>query len=297
MLTHERYAEIFEGNVDLTRAWKWDGTGADWVRTLSQLRRLELDCAVDLSGARYWLLRPWTVRASGASMRIGFAGAANALTHTQPPPTHTRHYVVERVGLLQHIGVHGAATGSIALDEELRTGAARELARHQLAPGKFVVLLPGARTFHKRWPPSYYAALAARLRRDGTPVLLLGHPADEPYLRAVNRALDDSLPHLLIPSLRRLAAVLHESRCVVATDTGLKHLAAAAGARVIALHGHSDPVQWGPWGAGHHVHYGRLACQPCHDHERCPLGTVACLAAISPAAVFDTIAQMPVNGS
>ena len=68
-------------------------------------------------------------------------------------------------------------------------------------------------------------------------------------------------------------------------DTGLMHLAAACGLRVVALFGSTSPVLgFAPCGRGARRAVPRpIACQPCtlHGRERCPLGHFRCMTSIS----------------
>jgi ADP-heptose:LPS heptosyltransferase len=57
-----------------------------------------------------------------------------------------------------------------------------------------------------------------------------------------------SSPLFHLQSLPKVAAVLRLSRFYLGCDTGISHLAAAAGAPVIALFGHTNPHVWGPRG-------------------------------------------------
>ncbi len=57
-----------------------------------------------------------------------------------------------------------------------------------------------------------------------------------------------SSPFLHLCSLSKVAAVLSLSQLYFGCDTGISHLAAAAGARVIALFGSTNPYVWGPRG-------------------------------------------------
>jgi heptosyltransferase-1 len=62
----------------------------------------------------------------------------------------------------------------------------------------------------------------------------------------------DALGDATVPSrmtLAELASLFEGARCVVGTDTGLTHLAAALGARTIGLYGGSDPALTGLYGA------------------------------------------------
>jgi heptosyltransferase-2 len=79
---------------------------------------------------------------------------------------------------------------------------------------------------------------------------------------------------------------------VVANDTGLLHLAAAAGRPVVALFGSTHPaLGFAPAGEGHAVLCAGLDCQPCtlHGLDACPRGHHRCMRELAPAAVLEAL--------
>lgn len=114
--------------------------------------------------------------------------------------------------------------------------------------GERVVLLhPGSGSAGKNWPLAGYLELARRLRNsDGglTPVFLAGE-AERPILGELARA-GAVLSEL---SILEAAGVLAAGWGYVGNDSGITHVAAAVGARVVALFGPTNPAVWGPRGA------------------------------------------------
>ena len=62
------------------------------------------------------------------------------------------------------------------------------------------------------------------------------------------------------------------------------HIAAAAGAPVVAIYGSSTPDHTPPLTDRKHIHYLRLSCSPCFERT-CPLTHYNCLRHIAPEAV------------
>ncbi|MBN8591383.1 MAG: glycosyltransferase family 9 protein [Anaerolineae bacterium] len=108
---------------------------------------------------------------------------------------------------------------------------------------------PGMTLDLKRWPPQHFAALIERLspRLRAAPVLL-GGPADGPILEAVAAHLRTK-PLLIAGGLSfgEIAALAAGSVFYLGNDTGLTHLAAAAGARTAMIFGPSDPMRYAPF--------------------------------------------------
>ncbi len=89
--------------------------------------------------------------------------------------------------------------------------------------------------------------------------------------------------------LRELAELLGRAAVVVCPDTGVMHLAAAMGGRVVALFGPTAPWRTGPHGGGHRVLRRELACAPCFQRE-CP--TPRCLGELTPAEVAAAVGEL-----
>ena len=83
-------------------------------------------------------------------------------------------------------------------------------------------------------------------------MLVSGGPADRGKAQALVAACSGGLPVASIAgeaSLAELAAVLHAAAAVVAVNTGVMHLAALLDAPLVALHGPTSRLRWGPVGA------------------------------------------------
>lgn len=112
-------------------------------------------------------------------------------------------------------------------------------------PDAFLALHAGSGSPRKNWPPERFADLARGLAA-GNPFLVVRGPADAeavaPLLRLPNAVLADALHP------RQLGALLARAGLFVGNDSGVTHLAAAAGAPTLALFGPTDPAQWAPIG-------------------------------------------------
>jgi len=119
-----------------------------------------------------------------------------------------------------------------------------------------VVLLPGSGGLRKCWPAARFAELGRRLRRSGRTVQVVLGPAE--LDRGPRPDAFAGLPVLEAPDLARTAALCAGAGVVVGNDAGTTHLAAAVGARVVALFGPTDPVRWRPLGDRVQVVRGEL---------------------------------------
>ncbi len=148
----------------------------------------------------------------------------------------------------------------------------------------------------KQWPAERFGDLARRLAGAGRqPVVLIG-PGEEGVAAAVRAAAGLDLP-VLGPALdvAGLYGVLAHVGVVVSNDTGPMHLAALAGARLVALFGPTDPARTAPLGAGHAVLSRHLECAPCFT-PRCPLGHGRCMADITVDEVEAAVQRIVAGG-
>ena len=142
----------------------------------------------------------------------------------------------------------------------------------------------------RNWFPERFAALADRLMDElNAAVVFVGGPEDRDLVRRIisgmHRNAFSAAGEL---SVAHSAALLSRCTCLVSSDTGPIHLATAVGTKAVGLYGSTDPCRTGPVGTGHRVLIKDLPCVPCEE-KNCPLGTRACMAAITVDEVFEAI--------
>jgi ADP-heptose:LPS heptosyltransferase len=119
----------------------------------------------------------------------------------------------------------------------------------------WLVLGPTANWHRKVWPAERFAELALRLTAPdgalpGAGIAILGGPGDQersmatPVLTALPQGLD-LVGKLDLPEV---AAVLARAAIFIGNDSGLMHLAAAAGAPTLGLFGPTPSDEYGPAG-------------------------------------------------
>jgi ADP-heptose:LPS heptosyltransferase len=126
--------------------------------------------------------------------------------------------------------------------------------------GPILALAPAANWVGKTWPLERFAQTAIQLLGEGGPMaggrlMVLGGPQDHHVI--------DSLRHVVLKErlidlvgkvdLLTTFACLKHARLFIGNDSGLMHLAAAAGAPTLGLFGPSDERRYGPWGAAARV--------------------------------------------
>lgn len=144
---------------------------------------------------------------------------------------------------------------------------ARAALRQPLPPGRPIVLHAGSGPHNpaRRWSPQHFAQVADQLRAEtGAQIVIVGGPADESAtVRAAMRSA--SLDLTGQTTLPQLAQLLAGAALFIGAESGVMHLAAAAGAPVLAIMGPGNPAAWGPWTPGGRSVVLRSApvCSPC----------------------------------
>ncbi|MDE2824925.1 MAG: glycosyltransferase family 9 protein [Gemmatimonadota bacterium] len=122
---------------------------------------------------------------------------------------------------------------------------------------RLVALHPGSGGVVKCWPAENYGALIDLLAESGLRPMITFGPADDLVRRRL-LPLIETRDVLVFEgrSLVEVAALYARCRAMIGNDSGMTHLAAAAGTPVIALFGPTDPAVWGPRGKDVRILWG-----------------------------------------
>ncbi len=115
--------------------------------------------------------------------------------------------------------------------------------------GKYIVVHPGSGSEEKCWPLPRFLAILERLARTGLGGVLVTGEAEarmQPILEKT--ALPEAWSWVRCPSLSELCGLLRGAALYVGNDSGVTHLAAACGARVLALFRRDRENAWRPFG-------------------------------------------------
>ena len=137
------------------------------------------------------------------------------------------------------------------------TSAAPDDVREPVAEQELVALHPGSGGADKCWPAENYEALIDLLTDSGFRPMITFGPADHLIRRRLLPRIE-SRDVLVVEdrSLVEVAALYGRCRAMIGNDSGMTHLAAAAGTPVIALFGPTDPAVWGPRGKDIRILWG-----------------------------------------
>lgn len=163
-------------------------------------------------------------------------------------------------------------------------------------PQPVVALCPGAVGWSKRWTVSGYRALAAQLAAEGGSVWVLGGPGERAAATEIVTGNGSRVRDLTGDDLRNAILALAAADVAVSNDSGLLHVAAAAGTSSIGIFGPTSAKLWAPLNPLSAVIEAEteLACRPCHK-PACRLQHHRCMRDIGPdqviAATHKALAQ------
>jgi ADP-heptose:LPS heptosyltransferase len=213
--------------------------------------------------------------------RIGFS---NAREHSHlfyneklPPYDPERHAVDRYLDMARYAG--GVVDESVFRFDpgpEAARGAQEALEEEGVGDGGFFIVAARARWETKLWSDEKFAGLARRIiDKTGLKAVLVGGMSDFEGLEWLKARIGEGAFNLAgATSLKEFAALSSMAGFVVTVDSGPMHIAAAAGARVVAIFGPTAPWRTGPYGNGHIVVRKDLDCSPCfrkscEDKKRC----------------------------
>jgi heptosyltransferase-2 len=281
---------VGHGEAGLKRRWK-----------LARGLRVErYDRAIVLPRSAKAALVPWL---AGIPRRTGFRGEwryglLNDVRSLDPKLDQT---VKRFIALGLPRGARVTDPLPAALQPRLRSDARnldRLRATHALTPGApLAALMPGAEYGPaKRWPAAHFGALAAALAGEGSDVIVLGSAKERPLGEEVAaRASAARVRNLCgATSLADVVDLLAAAHVAVSNDSGLLHVAAAAGAPVVAIYGSSSPHFTPPLTDAAAVVSLGIECSPCFARE-CPLKHLRCLNDLGPATVLRAVDRLRAN--
>jgi len=138
----------------------------------------------------------------------------------------------------------------------------------------------------KEWGVENFEKLALLLQGKGIQMVILGSKKE--HGRA-ERIKGKNVVNLCGKTTLGMAAYISEKALVfVGNDSGLTHLAAAAGANTIAIFGSTSPTWTAPLGSRVTILYKPPPCSPC-EKRTCALKNKICMNAITPEEILEKI--------
>lgn len=220
------------------------------------------------------------MRLPDVPIRLGRGGNFRSmlLTHRLPvfkreAGADTHHQVSEYFDLVECFGpiVRSAGFPKLRVDISLPYAMHQEMIDFldtREAERPLMVLAPGAAFGPaKQWPVESYRDLALKWADDGGTVIVIGTQKEHPLGEVITTENPHAFNVCGLTSIKDLVALFNRADICVTNDSGPMHLAAACGAKGVAIFGSTTPVATGPLG-GHWVIASKpLDCVPCLQRE------------------------------
>lgn len=141
------------------------------------------------------------------------------------------------------------------------------LKAHGINDGEpFVVVQLGTNPVQswKRWDTEKWSRLTEKLLQNNVKVVATGSPDERDLIEEAFAAL--AIKPIIAAgelTLKQAAAVIKRSRLLICQDSGLMHVAVAAGTPVVAIYGPTDYTRTAPLGKKQVIIRKDLPCSPC----------------------------------
>ncbi len=245
------------------------------ARLARELRAMRYDVVYNLHGGTTATL---LTRATGAKHRVGFEHYQYGRLHNHSAPAGLEiwqrpslHSVEQQLALIGWTGVPVTDRpptrlpvtdrSLLSVAEKLRAAGLED----QEKP--FAVIHPAAAFDTKQWATENFARAAEELTARGLLTIAIVSPKEKQVLATLIKQTAARVIGLSNLSLPEVTALASRARLFVGNDSGIAHIAAAAGARCVVIFGSSNVAHWRPWTTNpNEVVREEMPCQPCHGY-------------------------------
>jgi heptosyltransferase-2 len=160
-----------------------------------------------------------------------------------------------------------------------------------LGTGPAIALGPGSVGASKRW--TYYPEAARLLVKQGLDVWVVGGPGEKAMATEIVAAGGPRVRDLTGTDLRNGILAVAAAEVAISNDSGLMHIAAAAGTPTMGIFGPTSPYLWAPLNglAATVLTKTQLSCQPC-QRTICTMNDHRCMRDIPASDVVATVARV-----
>lgn len=283
-VVEEAFADLLSGNPLISRLhivkfkkWKREPFSRDTVHEIMNVRnglvKRAFDLVIDIQGNIKSGMVAWL---SGCPRRVGFNRDAaqeslNALFINRRIPLRPedRHITDQYLRIaeasfdLKFSGLQLQTDVCTRPEDDL---AAAELVKRYREDGPVILIHTGTTWQTKFWHESGWIELGRRIISSFPGSVLLfswGNEGERSAAERITTALGRQAVQLEKLSIMRLAALVKKVNLVMGGDTGIVHLAAAAGTPTVSYYRASDGLRSGPRGERHAVVQAPMPCARC----------------------------------
>jgi ADP-heptose:LPS heptosyltransferase len=252
-------APILDGHPLVDRLFVVGKSTGARVSAIARIRRWKPEAAFNLHGGSTGMI---IAALSGAYYSVGYRDQRGSGLLTTPVPAPDEvlgrkeiHSVEQQLALLYWSGVpwpqhprvsvvNGEPNASASLRQRLLDLG---ITASSLESKRIAFIAPGAAFESKRWRAEGFTAVVNHLAARDIQSIVIAGPGQETLAREVAASARDGAPVLSGITLNELMVLFGMAGIFIGNDSGLMHLAAAAGCPTVAVFGSSNPDVWHPW--------------------------------------------------
>jgi heptosyltransferase I len=166
--------------------------------------------------------------------------------------------------------------------------------KSKITTGKIIVIHPatGGVNHPRQWPEEYYKKLISFLLETyDMSIILIGGKSEIELAKNLLVENSDRVINLSgLTDLNGTIEIIRRAKLFISGNTGTMHIASVFDIPLIAFHGPTDPVRFGPLGKNSHVIQSKIHCSPClslgfeYGCDKYP-----CMSFITPGEVIEYI--------
>ncbi len=297
----ERVKEVFEDNPYIDQVIVFDERGQHKgflakLRLIKFLKKSRFDTVFFVHRS---FTRALICFLAGIKLRIGYLRLKNAFIlnrkiKPQKSLTHRQDhylYLFEQAGI-----VISDRYPQFFMPREIKEKIIDNLKSIRTSHAYLIGINPSANWELKRWPGSYFAALADCLARDlGAAIIFVGEENQRSVIEAVQAKMKEkSFSFCGKTTLKELGALIRNMELFISNDSGPGHLAAALEVNTLIIFGPTSPEATSPRGRKVKVIRNEVDCQiPCYKLD---CKDNICLKGLSVDQVYSAVKRILVNG-
>lgn len=295
ILLEDWVAPVLDGAEFVDNVITVGKSSVDRLRVAWALRRTRYDVAFNLHGGT---TATFFVRASGAKHRIGYSYyrynslynhlLSSSSAYWKQEKTHSAE---QQLALLGFVGVPvgDRPKSRLAVTSEAEESVAGKIS----GIGEFALMHPAAAFDTKQWAPQNFARVVEHLAERGIRTVAVVTAKERPTLDKLVAAASVPITGLDDCTLPEITALASKARMFIGNDSGIGHIAAAAGAPVAVIFGSSNVDHWRPWTDGpSEVVREHLPCQPCPGYRCGEFDEPKCILSVSVQSVIGAVDRL-----
>ncbi len=298
LLLEDWVAPLFEGFQEVDEVISVAGGSLGRLKTAIRLRKRKYDLVYNLHGGT---TSGFFVRATGARHRIGFEYYQYGFLNNHRYPDATGfwdrpkiHSAEQQLALIGFSGVpfKKSPVTRLAISDTAAASVNKMLAELKVPP-RFALIHPAAATETKRWRAANFARVVDHFNTLGIASVMVTQESQKPIVERIRSRTSSPVFGLSELTLQEVTALAARCDIFVGNDSGIAHIAAAVGKRVVVIFGSSDAEVWRPWtDSPYRVVRFPLFCQPCPGDKCREFGEPRCILSVEPEIVTHAIDEL-----